>query len=133
MGPPEVARVAFDERLAERVRGVLKGRGDVEEKKMFGGLCFMVAGKMCCGIAAGDLMFRVGPEQYEDALKRPGARPMDFTGRPLKGLVYVSPAALRTERALAAWVERSVCFAESTGKSSGAAGRRKAGRARPSR
>src|SRR5262245_45410092 len=107
--------MAFDEALAERVRGVLRGRGDVEEKKMFGGLCFMVSGTMCCGIAGDDLMCRVGPEQYEDALKQPGTRPMDFTGRPLKGLVYVAQTALGTEAALARWVERAIRFATSAG------------------
>lgn len=105
--------MAFDEALAERVRGVLHGRGDVEEKKMFGGLCFMVAGTMCCGIVGEELMCRVGPEQYDDALKQPGARPMDFTGRPLRGLVYVAQTAVRTEAALVRWVERAVRFATS--------------------
>jgi len=83
--------VSYDEKLAARVRKVLAGRTDVVEKKMFGGLCFMVNGAMCCGLTKTDLMVRFGPVQYDDALAEPHARPMDFTGRPLAGMVYVAP------------------------------------------
>lgn len=102
--------MSYDEKLADRVREALGPRDDVVEKKMFGGLCFMVNGAMCCGLTPTDLMVRVGPDQYDEALAEPHARPMDFTGRPLKGMIYVAPAGLRTEKALAKWVARGVSF-----------------------
>jgi TfoX/Sxy family transcriptional regulator of competence genes len=105
--------MAFDEILASRVRQVLSARNDVTEKKMFGGLCFMVGGHMCCGIDAGNFMLRVGPEAYDAALARAHARPMDFTGRPLKGFVYVAPAGLKTKRDLTRWLGMGVDFVES--------------------
>lgn len=102
--------MSYDEALAERVRDVLSTRRDVEERKMFGGLCFMVNGGMCCGLTSTSFMVRVGPEQFADALAQPHARPMDFTGRPSKGMVYVAPAGLKTKAALAKWVKRGVDF-----------------------
>ena len=105
--------MSYDEKLATRVRQALGPRDDVVEKKMFGGLCFMVNGAMCCGLTPTDLMVRVGPDQYDAALAEPHARPMDFTGRPLKGMVYVAPAGLRTQAALASWVARGVAFVAS--------------------
>ena len=102
--------MSFDERLAERVRVALAHRDDVVEKKMFGGLCFMVANSMCCGLTKTDFMVRVGPERYDQALAQPHARPMDFTGRPLKGMVYVAPEGVRTTAALRKWVEWGVTF-----------------------
>src|SRR5712691_3014080 len=100
--------MSYDEKTADRVRRILSTRGDVVEKKMFGGLCFMVNGSMCCGLTKTDFMVRVGPDQYEEALAQPHARPMDFTGRPLAGMVYVAPAGLRRAAALAKWVGRGV-------------------------
>ena len=73
--------MAYDERLAERVRQALAEHGDITERKMFGGLAFMSAGKMCIGVVKNDLMVRTGIERYDEALKRKGARPMDFAGR----------------------------------------------------
>lgn len=102
--------MSYDERLAARIRAVLAERGDVLERKMFGGLCFLVGGAMCCGIAKSDFMVRVGPELYEEALAQPHARPMDFTGRPLKGMVYVAPAGLRSRASLERWVNRALTF-----------------------
>ncbi len=104
--------MGYDEDLAARVRGVLSERDDVLERKMFGGLAFMVSGSMCCGIVGDELMVRVGPDRYEAALSRPHARPMDFTGRPLKGMVYVGRAGLRTARDLGRWVGEGVAFVE---------------------
>ncbi len=106
--------MAYDEQLATRIRDVLSHRPEVVEKRMFGGLCFMVNGAMCCGLTATDFMVRVGPDQYEAALTRPHARPMDFTGRPLRGMVYVAPEGLRTKAALAAWVDRALAFVLAT-------------------
>jgi TfoX/Sxy family transcriptional regulator of competence genes len=86
--------MAFDPELAERVRTVLAGRPDITERRMFGGLAFLVDGKMFIGIRNASLMARVGPQRHEDALALPHVRPMDFTGRPMKGYVYVDPLAL---------------------------------------
>jgi hypothetical protein len=102
--------MSYDEQLARRVRRCLADRTDVVEKKMFGGLCFMVGGAMCCGLTKTDFMVRVGHEGYDDALAQPHARPMDFTGRPLKGMVYVGPQGIRTDAALARWLRRSLAF-----------------------
>jgi TfoX/Sxy family transcriptional regulator of competence genes len=103
--------VAYDEQLAQRIRAALKGRRGVSEKKMFGGLSFLLHGNMCCGIAKGELMVRVGPVAYEKALARKHARPMDFTGKPLKGYVYVAPQGIRSQRDLRGWVEQGLAFA----------------------
>ncbi len=102
--------MSYDEKLAARVRKVFADRDDVVEKKMFGGLCFMVNGAMCCGLTKSDFMVRVGAAQFDDALAQPHARPMDFTGRPLNGMVYVAPEGLRTDTALAGWVRRGLVF-----------------------
>ena len=105
--------MAFDETLANRIRQALSSHGDFDERRMFGGLAFMVRGHMCCGIVGNDLMVRVGPEQYQEALAAPHARPMDFTGRPLQGMVYVAPPGLRTQPMLTRWVGRAMAFVES--------------------
>jgi TfoX/Sxy family transcriptional regulator of competence genes len=102
--------MSYDETLAARVRAVLADRRDVVEKKMFGGLCFMVNGKMCCGLTSTAFMVRVGPDEYERALARPHARPMDFTGKPLTGMVYVAPEGLRTQASLCSWVTLGLAF-----------------------
>ena len=78
--------MAYDEELAERIRAALGDRADVSERKMFGGLSFMLRGNMCCGVDKTNLMVRVGSEAYDEALAQPGARLMDFTGRPMKGI-----------------------------------------------
>lgn len=96
--------MAFDEKLADRVREQFMDRMDVEEKKMFGGLSFMVSSHMCCGIIGDMLMARVGPDQYERCLGHPHAREMDFTGRSLKGMVYVDAEGVATAPDLAHWV-----------------------------
>lgn len=103
--------MAFDEKLAARVRQLLADHPGITEQRMFGGLCFLLRGNMCCGIMGDTLMVRVGPEVYDAALAAPHAREMDFTGRPLKGMVYVAPAGLRTRSALSAWVARGASFA----------------------
>ena len=105
--------MAYDERLAERVRNMLAVRPGYSERKMFGGLCFMLNGHMCCGIVGDELMVRLAPDQYEDALARPYARPMDFTGRPMRGMVYVGTGGIAGDAALAEWVERGAGFAAS--------------------
>lgn len=102
--------MAYSERLADRVRTLLAGRRDVVERKMFGGLAFMVSGHMCCGIMGEALMARVGAEQYEEALARPHARIMDFTGKPMKGMVIVGPEGCDRQTDLDAWVRRCEAF-----------------------
>lgn len=96
--------MAYDERLATRVRAALPPDPAISERKMFGGICFLVDGKMFAGLATADLMVRVGPAAYDAALARKHARPMDFTGRPLTGYVYVAPAGIKTAAALATWI-----------------------------
>lgn len=102
--------MAYDEGLAERLREVYVGMPDVTEKKMFGGLAFMVRGHMSCGVVNDTLMARVGPASYADALARPHAREMDFTGKPLKGFVYVDAEGIESDDALASWVRLSLEF-----------------------
>ena len=102
--------MAYDERLAERMRGILAGAPGVDEKKMFGGVAFLKEGKMFCGIVKDDLMVRVGPKRYEAALAEAHVRPMDFTGRPMVGYVFVGPAGSRTEKAVKKWVEQGAAF-----------------------
>ena len=106
--------MAYDEVLADRLRDLfVQEQIETEEKKMFGGLGFMIRDYMCVGITGEDLMARVGPDYYETALTQPHARPMDFTKKPLKGYVYVSPQGLDSEDALKDWVDRCVAFIHS--------------------
>ncbi|MGB6123251.1 MAG: TfoX/Sxy family protein [Bacteroidota bacterium] len=102
--------MAYDECLAERLREALKGQRRLVEKKMFGGIAFMVRGNMCCGVQGNDLMARIGTAEFEAMLKKPHAREMDFTGKPLKGFLYIDQAGLKTERQLGYWVEKSLKF-----------------------
>ena len=102
--------MAYDETLADRIRRVLGPRPDISEKQMFGGLAFLREGKMFCGIAKDELMVRVGPDRYEESLARAHVRPMDFTGRPMNGYVFVGAAGSRTDKALKAWVELGEAF-----------------------
>ena len=96
----------YDEGLAERVREVLHDYRGISEKKMFGGLAFMHRDYMFVGILADALMARVGPEAYEDSLSKPHVRVMDFTGKPMKGYVFVDPPGFEKDSDLSAWVER---------------------------
>jgi len=105
--------MAYDEGVAHRVREFLAGRIGIAEKKMFGGIAFMHAGNMCCGIVGDVLMARVGPEAYADALDRPHARVMDFTGKPLTGFVYVDPPGFAEDDQLGEWIDRCLAFTSS--------------------
>jgi len=104
--------MAYDESLAARVRDLLADRTDVREQKMFGGLTFMVGGNMCCGVHGDDLLVRLDPEREDEALAKPHARPLDLTGRPLRGFLMIEPAGLKGER-LQLWVHEAVARAES--------------------
>ena len=97
--------------LAERVRALIADDPNTGEIRMFGGICFTLNGNMLCGtMKGGDAMFRVGPEQEADALSRPGARPMDFTGRPMKGFVIVSQTGLADDRSISEWIAVATRF-----------------------
>jgi TfoX/Sxy family transcriptional regulator of competence genes len=100
----------YDEELAARVRQVLRRRTDITERKMFGGLAFLRHGKMCCGIVGQDLMVRVVEKDRPLVLRRAHVRPMDFTGRPLRGFVYVWPRGLATEGSLREWIRKGLAF-----------------------
>lgn len=103
--------MAYDEKLASRVRRALEGRvEELTERKMFGGVCFMVDGAMCCGVLGPDLIVRVGAERHAEALAQPHTREFDFTGRPARGMVYVGPEAIRTRAALQRWVDSGLAF-----------------------
>ena len=103
--------MAFDEGLAQRVRETLSERTDLSERKMFGGLCFMLGGNMCAGIVGEELMLRVGPDAYADTLSRPHAREMDFTGRAMKGMVYVGADGFADDADLSSWLNVAVSVA----------------------
>jgi hypothetical protein len=102
--------VAYDENLAERVRSILVADASFSERKMFGGLAFMLDGHMCCGIVGDELMLRLGPDGADAALERPHVRPMDFTGHPMSSMVYVAQEGLHAG-ALRNWVEAAAAFA----------------------
>ncbi len=102
----------YDEGLAERVRQALGERDDLTEKKMFGGIAFMVAGNMCCGVIRNDLIVRTFPEDGEAALDETGVREFDLTGRVMTGWLLVEPGATASDEDLAAWVARGIAFAE---------------------
>lgn len=103
--------MAFDEQLAQRVRREIGGRAGMIEKKMFGGLAFLLDGNMSCGVLGAELIVRLEHAQAAAALAEPGTREFDITGRPMKGWLMVGGAALRDDRVLAQWVRRSLAFA----------------------
>src|SRR5258708_20585517 len=105
--------MAYDEKLAGRVRKVLEKRKGVAEKKMFGGVAFLLNGNMCCGIHGEEMIVRLKPEETDQALARPHTRIFDMTGRPMKGWILVKPAGLMSEDALAKWVSVGGSYAAS--------------------
>ena len=107
--------MAYDEGLAERIRDTFTALGvqGVEEKKMFGGLAFLLGGHMCCGVSKDLFMARFAPDATDEALTRPGARPMDFTNRPMKGMAFVEPAGVASDAALRGWIDEGVRFVRS--------------------
>lgn len=102
--------MAYDERLAARVRQFFDQRVAYEEKRMMGGLCFMVDGKMCVGVEKQRLMARIDPDLYESALGRKGCAPMDFTGRPMRGFVFVNAEGLAAKRNFESWLALALDF-----------------------
>jgi TfoX/Sxy family transcriptional regulator of competence genes len=104
--------VAYDETLGERVRAVLGDRPDLDERRMFGGLAFLLAGNMCCGVLGDDLLVRLRPSEAEELLgSEPGARPFDATGRPMRGWLFVSQESVAEDADLERWVGRAEDFA----------------------
>ncbi len=108
--------MAYDERLAERVRKALSERKGVTERKMFGGIGFMIDGNMCVGVMNDELMVQTTPEGYEEALKRAGARPMDFTGRVSRTMVYVARTSTTRDADLRRWIETGIAAANDAPK-----------------
>jgi TfoX/Sxy family transcriptional regulator of competence genes len=102
--------MAFDEGLAQRIREQLLDRAGLNERLMFGGIAFMLHGNMAVGVTGEDLMVRVGPDGYDDALAHPNVSPFDMTGRPMRGWVVVAGSAIKSGKELADWVERGVRF-----------------------
>ena len=107
------ARMAYDEILAQRIRTVLQGTAGLTEKKMFGGVGFMLHGNMACGVNKEDLIVRVGPDGYEEALTQLHVSVFDMTGRPMKGWITVSPEGYKVQNELEAWVHQGVEFTKS--------------------
>ena len=105
--------MAYNKALAGRMLEVLQDQPGLSQKKMFGGLALMVNGNMCCGVNGEQLMLRVGADAYQTALDQPHAREMDFTGRAMKGMVYVDPPGFETREALAAWLQMALDFVAS--------------------
>jgi TfoX/Sxy family transcriptional regulator of competence genes len=105
--------MGYDERLAQRIHNALAGTPGLRQRRMFGGLCILVRGHMAAGIVDSTLMLRVGPAAYADALAQPHVRPMDFTGRPLAGMVYVDPPGIVTGPALRRWLKVALAFVAS--------------------
>jgi TfoX/Sxy family transcriptional regulator of competence genes len=103
--------MAYSEALASSIRQALAPRADVMERKMFGGLAFMLAGNMCCGVVDDMLMLRLGNEGAADALKEPHTKPMDFTGKSMKSMIYVGPEGIASPENLHRWVNRGADFA----------------------
>ena len=103
--------MAYDENLAARVRASLVGYSVIDERRMFGGLAFMLSGNMCCCVTEHGLMVRVGPDAYEDALAEPYAGLMDLTGRPMRGWVLVELEGVASDAALTRWVTQGAEFA----------------------
>jgi len=105
--------MVYDEKLASRIRKILVMQKGLAEKKMFGDISLMLKGNMCYGVIKNNLVVRVGPERYEKALAERHVRPMDFTGRPLRGFVFVGLGRYQTDEALTKWVKLAIDVASS--------------------
>ena len=108
--------MVYNEKLADRIRKVLGKNKNVTEKKMFGGLSFLLNGKMLCGVLKEDLVLRISHDEYENAIKKLNVRPMDFTGRPMKGFVYVNQKGCKCDKDLKKWIELSYKYSKSIKK-----------------
>ena len=103
--------MAYDEKLADRAREIISlTHKNIEEKKMFGGLCFMVNDKMCIGVEKERLMVRLDPEKYDEVMEKDGCKPMDFTGKVMKGFVFVDASAVTTKKKLEYWIKLALDY-----------------------
>jgi TfoX/Sxy family transcriptional regulator of competence genes len=103
----------YDDASAGRIRAVLAGRNDVTEKRMFGGIAFLLNGNLCVGVIKDDLIVRVGPDAHAELVDRPHAREMDFSGRPMAGWLYVAPPGIVADADLRRWIDHGIAFAGS--------------------
>ncbi|MEN9684500.1 MAG: hypothetical protein RLZZ28_286 [Bacteroidota bacterium] len=114
--------MAYNEKMADRIREILSlPQLDIQEKKMFGGLCFMVNDKMCVGVESERLMIRLNPEIYDEVMEKEGCSPMDFTGKIMKGFVFVDITTLNTQKKLNYWIDLALAYneiAKASGKKS---------------
>lgn len=108
--------MAYNQELAERMRAKLKSSRGVTEKKMFGGVGFLVNGNMACGVINDDLIVRLSEDEFAKALKRKHVRVFDFSGKPMTGWIYVSAEGYKLEKALAGWMEKGMALAKSLPK-----------------
>ncbi len=104
--------MSCDEQLVKRIREVLERKLGTAEQRMFGGVCFTLNGNMVCGVVSTDLMVRVGPDKYADALRQPHVREMDFTGRAMKGYVFIGAPGTMSDSSLKSWVASGVAYVE---------------------
>lgn len=103
--------MAYNEKLADRTREIISlTQKNVEEKKMFGGLCFMVNDKMCVGVEQDRMMVRLDPEKFDEVIEKEGCKPMDFTGKVMKGFVFVDIDVLNTKKKLEYWINLALDF-----------------------
>jgi TfoX/Sxy family transcriptional regulator of competence genes len=107
------ATMAYDEALAQRIRAALPDVPGLTEKKMFGGIGFLVHGNMACGVSGNDLMVRISPDSYDTAIAKPHVRMFDLTGRPMKGWILVASAGVQSGEDLQSWLQQGVAFAQS--------------------
>ena len=118
--------MGYNEKLADRTREIIsQTHKNIEEKKMFGGLCFMVNDKMCIGVEKERLMVRLNPELYDEVIEKEGCTPMDFTGKIMKGYVFVSVDAVTTKKKLEYWVKLALEYNKIAKASKKASGKRK--------
>lgn len=102
--------MAYNEKLSDRIREALVNTPNVTEKYMFGGVCYMVNNKMCVGVVKDEMMCRIHPDEYEQALDRPGCRPMDFNHKPMKGYVFISDPGMKSKKDFEYWINLSLAF-----------------------
>ncbi|UCH36988.1 MAG: TfoX/Sxy family protein [Candidatus Bathyarchaeota archaeon] len=103
--------MVYNEQIADRIRKALRNQPGIVERKMFGGLAFLLYGNMCCGVLGERVMIRTGPDFYETALQKPHVTPMDFTGRIMRNFVVVGPDGLQSDEELSEWIGYAISFA----------------------
>jgi len=113
MGAKSRAKYPLNEELVSLVRQTIGPRQDIAEKRMFGGVAFLLEGKMTCGVVGDDLMLRISPEDFDAALGKDHIRPMDFTGRPMRGFLYLSREGWENHKTRKLWVDGGIAYAAS--------------------